>query len=390
MNKITENIYNIGCDDKTIELFEAQYPVQGMRYNSYLIMDEKIAVLDTMEYSYGEEWLKNIKNILGDKKIDYLVVHHMEPDHSASLRLFLDNYPDTIVVSNLKAFQMMENFFDKNLIKEDKKLIVSENSILDLGKHHLIFKLAPMVHCPEVMMSYEEKEGILFSADAFGKFGIYDDNSPWLDEARRYYIGIVGKYGVQVQNTLKKVTDLKINYLCSLHGEVLKDEKLQLALNYYHLWSSYQIEEHGVLIAYTSIYNHTKKACEKLAKELEKNNVKYEILDLTRIDLSVAVSLAFKYSTLILASTTYNMELFPKMKEFIDHLVERNYQNRNVGIIENGSWAPAVIKNIKLMFEKSKSINYLSEVSIKSSLNETSMEMLNNLIKEIIKIEKGE
>ena len=376
--KLKDNIYNVGVSDNKIDLFEGQYVVKnGMRYNSYLILDDKIALMDTVDKNFTQEWLDNIKEVLNGKEPDYLIIHHMEPDHSANIENFMNQYKKTIIVSSLKAFQMMDNFFHTSF--KDRQLVVSENSELDLGNHKLHFMTAPMVHWPEVIVSYEEKDKILFSADAFGKFGKQTTTDNWLDEARRYYIGIVGKYGVQVQNLLKKVSQFDISMICSLHGPALSDN-LAYYLNYYNLWSTYKPEEKGLLIAYTSVYGHTKEAVEKLKEELIKSGYhNVEVVDLARSDMSECVAKAFKYSTLVLSTTTYNADIYPFMKEFINHLTERNFSNRKIGLIENGSWAPMANKVMKEMFEKSKNLDFIGEVHIKSALNEDSMNELMNL-----------
>ena len=376
--KLKDNIYNVGVSDNKIDLFEGQYVVKnGMRYNSYLILDDKIALMDTVDKNFTQEWLDNIKEVLNGKEPDYLIIHHMEPDHSANIENFMNQYKKTIIVSSLKAFQMMDNFFHTSF--KDRQLVVSENSELDLGNHKLHFMTAPMVHWPEVIVSYEEKDKILFSADAFGKFGKQTTTDNWLDEARRYYIVIVGKYGVQVQNLLKKVSQFDISMICSLHGPALSDN-LAYYLNYYNLWSTYKPEEKGLLIAYTSVYGHTKEAVEKLKEELIKSGYhNVEVVDLARSDMSECVAKAFKYSTLVLSTTTYNADIYPFMKEFINHLTERNFSNRKIGLIENGSWAPMANKVMKEMFEKSKNLDFIGEVHIKSALNEDSMNELMNL-----------
>lgn len=383
--KITDNIYYIGVNDKKIDLFEGQYKVKsGMAYNSYIILDEKIAVLDTAEKSFGDKWLENLENILEGKNPDYLIIQHMEPDHSASIDKFMDKYKDAKIVSNGKSFAMIKQFFGTDY--NDRQIVVNENDTLDLGKHKLTFITAPMVHWPEVIMTYESSTKTLFSADGFGKFGTLDTNEEWIDEARRYYIGIVGKFGVQVQNVLKKAANLDIQRICALHGPVLSDN-LGYYLDLYNKWSSYEPEEDGVLIAFSSIYGNTKEAVEIFEKELIKNNYNnYKIMDLTRCDIHEAVAQAFKYNKMILASTTYNSGLFPCMKEFLNHLTERNYKKRKVGIMENGSWAATVEKNIKKVFETSTDISYYDTVvHIKSKVSEDSLKEIKELAKEIIK-----
>lgn len=368
---ITEDIFYVGVNDHQIDLFEGQYKVEnGMSYNSYIIMDEKIAVMDTVDKNFTHEWLDNIARVLDNKKPDYLVVLHMEPDHSANIMNFLKVYPETIVVGNVKTFKMIEQFFPSLSFK---KMIVENNQTLSLSesKHNLTFVFAPMVHWPEVMVAYDSYSKVLFSADAFGKFGALDKEQLWDDEARRYYIGIVGKYGMQVQMLLKKAASLDIKIICPLHGPIL-DNNLEHYFNLYNLWSSYQAEEDGILIAYTSVYGNTKNAILELVEKIKEygcNNI--VVVDLARFDMSLAVSLAFKYDKLVLATTTYNASIFPYMREFINHLTERNYSNRMVGLIENGSWSPLAIKTIKEMFLKSKNINFLkNEVTILSSLND--------------------
>lgn len=369
MNKIAKDIYYIGVNDYQIDLFEGQYRVpNGMSYNSYLIMDEKIAIMDTVDIHYSEEWLNNIKKVIRDKLPDYIVIQHMEPDHSASIVDFLNTYPNTTVVGNAKTFAMLQQFFQ---IEINKEKIVKENDELCLGNHTLKFIFAPMVHWPEVMVTYDINEQILFSADGFGKFGALDVEEEWINEARRYYIGIVGKYGVQVQNVLKKVSTLHIKMICPLHGPVLNDN-LEYYLHLYDTWSSYEAEENGVLIAYNSVYGNTKEAVFELEKELKKMpNLHIEIRDLARSDMAEVVALAFKYSKLVIASITYNGDLFPYTNQFIEALKERNYQKRRIGVIENGTWSTMVLKKIKEKFANSKEITIIeNSVKISSSLNE--------------------
>lgn len=341
---ITKDIKYIGVNDHQIDLFEGQYKVpNGMSYNSYIIMDEKIAVFDTVDKNFTHEWLDNISKVLNNRKPDYLIIQHMEPDHSANIANFLKIYPDTIVVANKKTFTMIGNFFNSDIYKYSK--VVEDGEALVLGKHKLMFVFAPMVHWPEVMVTYDETDKVLFSADGFGKFGALDIEEAWADEARRYYIGIVGKYGMQVQNLLKKASKLQIDMICPLHGPVLK-ENLGYYLDLYNTWSSYSVEKEGICIAYTSVYGATKKAVELLKDKLIIEGAKEIVIhDLARDDMSVCVADAFKYGKLILATTTYNADIFPFMKEFINHLTERNFQNRTVGFIENGSWAPLAKKN---------------------------------------------
>ncbi len=383
--KITDNIYYIGINDKNIDLFEGQYKVKnGMAYNSYVISDEKIAVFDTVEKSFGEEWLLNLDKILGGRNPDYLIIQHMEPDHSANIDKFMEKYPDAKIVSGTKSYPMIKQFFGTDY--NDRMIAVTEGDTLSLGNHTLNFINAPMVHWPEVIMTYESNTKTLFSADGFGKFGTIDANEEWIDEARRYYIGIVGKFGAQVQNVLKKAQNLQIERICALHGPVLSDN-LSYYIDKYDKWSSYTPEEDGVLIAYSSVYGNTKEAVEILKEELEKNNYKnYKIMDLTRCDIHEAVALAFKYSKTILATTTYNTGIFPCMREFINHLTERNFKSRKVGIIENGSWAPMCEKVIKKMLESSNGIEYFEKtVSIKSKVSDNNIEEIKSLAEEIIK-----
>ena len=369
---ITNDIRYIGVQDHQIDLFEGQYTVpNGMAYNSYLILDEKIAVMDAVDGRFVQQWLDNIKGILGDKAPDYLVVHHMEPDHSAGIAAFLEAYPNATVVSSRMAFVMMKNYFGTDYA--DRRIIVTEGSTLKLGQHCLTFVAAPMVHWPEVMVSYDSCDKVLFSADGFGKFGALDADEDWACEARRYYIGIVGKYGQPVQDLLKKAANLDISIICPLHGPVLK-ENLGYYIGLYDIWSSYRPESKGVLIAYTSVYGHTKKAVEFLAEELERLGCeKVSVTDLARDDMAEAVEDAFRYDRLVLATTTYNTDIFPFMKEFIHHLTERNYQNRRVGLMENGSWAPQAVKVMEKMLEGSKDLTILEPmVKIQCALSDTS------------------
>lgn len=366
--KITEDIFYVGVNDHKIDLFEGQYDVpNGMAYNSYLIMDEKIAVMDTVDADFSGEWLDNLKNALNGRTPDYLIVQHMEPDHSANIMNFVKAYPEAVIVGNAKTFNMMSNFFENT--DSVNKLVIKENDTLSLGRHQLSFIFAPMVHWPEVMFTYDSTEKVLFSADAFGKFGALDVDEDWACEARRYYFGIVGKYGLQVRNVLKKVSALDIQTICALHGPVLT-ENLDYYIGLYSTWSSYSVESEGVMIAYTSVYGNTKKACEILADRLrEKNCPKVVMCDLAREDMAEAVEDAFRYGKLVLASTTYNADIFPFMKRFIHELTERNYQNRTIGIIENGSWAVTAGKVMKEMFAKSKDITWLENtVTIKSAV----------------------
>ena len=382
MNK--EDIIYIGVNDKEIDLFEGQYKVpNGMAYNSYLILDEKVAILDSVEIKFKDEWLYNIKRVLKDRKVDYLIVQHMEPDHSANIISLIKEYKDVKIVSNVKSFMMMQNYF-KDDFKENR-IIVNEGDTLSLGKHTLKFLMAPFVHWPEVMVTYDEYSKVLFSADGFGKFGTLDTNEDWACEARRYYFGIIGKYGLQVQNLLKKISLLDIEGIYPLHGPILK-ENIGYYINLYNIWSSYKYEEEGVVIAYTSVYGNTLKAVLKLKDLLlEKGCKKVVINDLARCDMHEAIEDAFRYNKLVLATTTYNADIFPFMKTFIDHLLERNYQNRIVAFIENGSLAPLANKIMKEMFYKSKNITYLdTSISIKSSLSSDNLNELNKLSEELL------
>ena len=375
----TKDIVYIGVNDHEIDLFEGQYVVpNGMAYNSYLILDEKTAVMDAVDARFISEWLCNIEAALGGKAPDYLIVQHMEPDHSAGIKAFMDAYPSAGIVSSAKAFTMMGNFFGAAF--EDRRTVVKEGDVLSLGTHELTFVAAPMVHWPEVIVTYDKTDKVLFSADGFGKFGALDAEEDWACEARRYYIGIVGKYGAQVQALLKKAASLDIAVICPLHGPVLT-ENLGYYLNLYDVWSSYAPEEEGVLIAYTSVYGHTKKAAALLAEKLEACGCQTVVLtDLARCDMAEAVEDAFRYSKLVLATTTYNGDVFPFMKEFIHHLTERNYQNRTVGIIENGSWAPMAAKVMRGMLDKSKNLTFAEPtVTIASALNDASMAQLDAL-----------
>ena len=380
---ITKDIKYIGVNDHKVDLFEGQYIVpNGMAYNSYAIIDEKIAVMDTVDANFTHEWLDNLENALCGRKPSYLIIQHMEPDHSANIVNFLKAYPEATIVSSQKAFTMMKNFFGTEF--EDNRLVVDEGDTLSLGSHTLTFVTAPMVHWPEVIVTYDSTDKVLFSADGFGKFGALDVEEDWACEARRYYIGIVGKYGAPVQNLLKKAATLDIEIICPLHGPVLT-ENLGYYLNLYNIWSSYQAEEEGIVIAYTSVYGNTKKAVQKLAQSLKaKGCPKVVVNDLARCDMAEAVEDAFRYSKLILATTTYNSEIFPFMREFINHLTERNYQNRTVAFIENGSWAPMANKVMKEMLAKSKNLTYAEHsVSIRSALNEDSSAELENLANEL-------
>lgn len=381
--KITNDIKYVGVNDHEIDLFEGQYVVEnGMAYNSYVIMDEKITVMDTVDARFTHEWLDNIENIIGSCQPDYLVIQHMEPDHSANIANFMNVYQNTKIVSTEKAFAMMRQFFGTDF--EGRKIVVGEGDTLSLGKHTLTFVLAPMVHWPEVMVTYDSADKVLFSADGFGKFGALDVEEDWACEARRYYIGIVGKYGVQVQNLLKKASGLDIQIICPLHGPVLT-ENLGYYLNLYQTWSSYAAETEGIVIAYTSVYGHTKKAVETLADKLLKEGCpKVVVHDLARCDIAEAVEDAFRYSKLVLATTTYNADIFPFMREFIHHLTERNFQNRVIGLMENGSWAPLAAKTMKQMLAGCKNLTFAENVvHIKSALNEESAGQLEALAAEL-------
>ncbi len=383
--KITNDIKYIGVNDYAIDLFEGQYKVpKGMSYNSYVIIDEKIAIMDTVDASFTHEWLDNIQSVLGERKPDYLIVQHMEPDHSANIANFMKAYPSATLVSSQKAFAMMQNFFGTDFA--DRRVVVGEGSTLSLGRHNLTFVTAPMVHWPEVIVTYDSTDKILFSADGFGKFGAIDAVEPWEDEARRYYIGIVGKYGTQVQALLKKASGLDISIICPLHGPVLT-ENLGHYLNLYDTWSSYQPEKSGVVIAYTSVYGNTRKAVNLLAEKLRANACpEVKVYDLARSDMSEVTAEAFKYDKLVLATTTYNADVFPFMREFINHLTERNFSNRTVAFIENGSWAPLATKVMKEMLEKSKNLTYAdATVKINSAINDQSKERIDALCAELCK-----
>ncbi len=381
---VTKDIKYIGVNDREIDLFEGQYYVpEGMAYNSYVIIDEKISVMDTVDKNFGDEWLCNIKAVLGDRKPDYLVVQHMEPDHSANILNFINEYPEAVIVSSDRAFKMMQNYFEKDFA--EKRIVVKEGDTLVLGKHTLNFIAAPMVHWPEVIMSYDSFDKVLFSADGFGKFGALDADEDWACEARRYYFGIVGKFGAQVQNVLKKAANLDIEIICPLHGPVLK-ENLGYYINLYNTWSSYGVESEGVAIFYTSVYGNTKKAVGLLADELEKSGCpKVAVTDLARDDMAEAVEDAFRYGKIILATTTYNGEIFPFMRTFIEELTERGYRNRTVGFMENGSWMPVAAKTMKKMFENSKEITFAdTTVSIHSAVKDENIQQIKSLVKEIL------
>lgn len=382
---ITNDIRYVGVNDHQVDLFEGQYKVPGgMAYNSYVILDEKIAIMDTVDKNFTHEWLDNIQSALGGRKPDYLVVQHMEPDHAANVGNFMKLYPETTIVSSAKAFNMMGPFF--GTCYEDRRIVVGEGDTLSLGKHTLAFVAAPMVHWPEVIVTYDVLDKVLFSADGFGKFGALDVDEPWDDEARRYYIGIVGKYGAQVQALLKKAATLDIQTICPLHGPVLK-ENLGHYIRLYDLWSSYTVETEGVVIAYTSVYGNTKAAVEKLADKLRANGCpKVIVHDLARCDMAQAVADAFRYSKLVLATTTYNADVFPFMKEFIHHLTERNFRNRTVALMENGSWAPLAAKVMRKMLEECKNLTFTeTTVRILSALNETSAKQVDALANELSK-----
>ena len=382
---ITNDIKYIGVNDHEVDLFEGQYVVpNGMSYNSYAIVDEKIAIMDTVDKNFVEQWLGNIEATLQGRKPDYLVVHHMEPDHSAGIAIFLKAYPEATVVSSAKAFAMMKNFFGEDFA--DRRIVVGEGDTLALGKHTLTFVTAPMVHWPEVIVSYDSCDKVLFSADGFGKFGALDAQEDWACEARRYYIGIVGKYGVQVQSLLKKAAGLDIAIICPLHGPVLT-ENLGYYINLYDIWSSYAVESEGVVIAYTSVYGNTKAAAELLAQKLtEKGCAKVVLNDLARCDMAEAVEDAFRYGKLVLATTTYNGEIFPFMREFINHLTERGYRNRTIGMIENGSWAPVAVKVMTKMLEGSKNLTFAEPVvKIFSSMNEENRAQIDALAEALCK-----
>ena len=383
--EITKDIRYVGVNDHKVDLFEGQYVVpNGMSYNSYVILDDKIAVMDTVDAGFTAEWLENIKKVLAGRLPDYLVVHHMEPDHSASINAFMEVYPEATVVASAKAFGMMKNFYGNDFAAN--RAVMGEGDTLSLGAHTLTFLTAPMVHWPEVLVSYDSLDKVLFSADGFGKFGALDAEEDWACEARRYYIGIVGKYGAQVQALLKKASGLDIQTICPLHGPVLK-ENLGYYIGLYDTWSSYRPEEEGVFIAYTSVYGNTKKAVEELAEALrEKGCPKVSVADLAREDMAEAVEDAFRYSKLVLATTTYNGDVFPFMRTFIDHLTERNYQNRTVAFVENGSWAPVATKVMKGLLEKSKNLTFAENgVKILSALNEESRAQIEALAEELCK-----
>lgn len=382
---ITKNIQYIGVNDHNIDLFEGQYVVpNGMAYNSYVILDEKIAVMDTVDKNFTHEWLNNLSDVLGGKKPDYLIVQHMEPDHSANITQFMNNYPDAIIVSSAKAFVMMQNFFGTDYA--DRRIVVGEGDALTLGRHTLTFVTAPMVHWPEVIMTYDSTDKVLFSADGFGKFGALDVEEEWACEARRYYFGIVGKYGAQVQAVLKKVAGLDIQIICPLHGPVIT-ENLGYYLDLYNTWSSYGTESEGIVIAYTSVYGNTKNAVELLADKLKaKGCPKVVVNDLARMDMAEAVEDAFRYGKIVLATTTYNANIFPFMKEFINHLTERGFRNKTVALVENGSWAPLAAKTMKAMLESCKNITFTdAAVKIMSAIHDESKAQIEALADELTK-----
>lgn len=383
MFKVTEDIIYVGVNDHEVDLFEGQYDVpNGMAYNSYVVLDEKVAVFDTVDAHFKDEWLANLEEAFEGRTPDYLIVQHMEPDHAANIANFAEKYPEAKIVGNAKTFPMMKQFFGTDFA--DRQVIVKEGETLSTGKHNLTFVMAPMVHWPEVMMTYDTTDKIFFSADAFGKFGALDVEEEWDCEARRYYIGIVGKYGPMVQKLFGKVGSLEIKAICPLHGPVLT-ENLEHYLNLYNIWSSYQVETEGTVIAYTSVYGNTKKAVELLAGKLKEEGCpKVVVTDLARDDMAEAVEDAFRYGKLILATTTYNGDIFPFMKEFINHLTERNYQNRMIGFVENGSWTPMAAKIMKAAFEKSKNITFAdTTVTIRSAVDETSEAQIAALAKEM-------
>ena len=382
---VTEDIRYIGVNDHDVDLFEGQYTVEnGMSYNSYVILDEKVAVMDTVDAHFGVEWLQNLETELNGRRPDYLVVQHMEPDHSANIAVFMETYPEAQIVSSAKAFVMMQQFFGTDF--PERKVVVGEGSTLKLGRHTLTFVTAPMVHWPEVIVTYDSTDKVLFSADGFGKFGALDVEEDWADEARRYYIGIVGKYGAQVQALLKKAAALDIAIICPLHGPVL-NENLGYYLDKYNTWSSYAVEDEGVVIAYTSVYGHTKEAVEELAEKLNQRGCPNVVVaDLARCDMAEAVADAFRYSKLVLATTTYNATIFPHMQSFIDHLTARNYQGRTVGRIENGAWAPMAAKVMKKMLETSKNLTYTdTTVTVKCAVNDASRAQIDALADELCK-----
>lgn len=379
---INKDIYYVGVNDHKIDLFEGQFVVEnGMAYNSYVIMDDKIAIMDSVDAKFTDEWLANIDKVLNGRTPDYLIVSHMEPDHSANIDNLVNKYPNITVVGTMMAFKMMRQFFNKDY----QKIVVKEKDILNLGKHSLTFIMAPNVHWPEVMVTYDMNTKTLFSADAFGKFGALDVEEDWACEARRYYFGIVGRFGAQVQMLLNKLASYEIEMICPLHGPIL-DNNLAYYLNLYQTWSKYETETEGVMIAYTSVYGHTKKAVELLKDKLEANNCKVVFCDLAREDMAEAVEDAFRYGKLVLATTTYNADIFPTMKVFIDALIERNYQKKKLAFIENGSWGPMANKIMKAMFEKCKDITYLdTNITILSSISDKNIAEIDSLAAELLK-----
>ena len=380
--KIDKELFYVGVNDRELDLFEGQYPVpNGMSYNSYVIMDEKIAVFDSVDKNFGQEWFDNIQAVLAGRFPDYLIVQHMEPDHSANVAAFMQKYPNAQIVASPRAFVMMKNYFGTDF--DGRKIVAEEGDCLSLGRRVLRFIQAPMVHWPEVMLTYDETEQVLFSADAFGKFGALDADEDWACEARRYYFGIVGKYGVQVQNVLKKFAGTPIKTICPLHGPILQ-ENLEYYLHLYDTWSSYGVESEGVFIAYTSVYGNTKKAVEILAETLQTAGEKVVMTDLARSDMSEAVEDAFRYGKIVLATTTYNGEIFPFMRDFIDHLAEHNFQNKRVGFIENGSWAPVAARIMKAKLEKCKNLTFTeANVKIMSAVTEENKEQIKKLAQEL-------
>lgn len=383
-NKITDSIIYIGVDDKDIDLFESQYVVpNGVSYNSYVIMDEKIAIMDTADARVTDKWFENLRAALGDRKPDYLIVSHMEPDHASNIQKAAEVYPDMKIVGNAKTFPMMAQFFDIDLT--DRKVVVAEGDTLSLGEHELTFVMAPMVHWPEVMMEYESKDKVLFSADGFGKFGALDTDEDWACEARRYYFNIVGKYGAQVQAVLKKAAGLDINIICPLHGPILK-ENLGYYIDKYNTWSSYEPEDEGILVACASIHGNTKKAAEELAEKLKKTGVKVAFTDLCRDDMAEAVEDAFRYDRLVLCTCTYDAGIFPPMEDFLHHLKAKAYQKRKVAFMENGTWAPTAAKQMKAIVEGFKNIEMIEPVvTIKSTLNENSRAQMDELVQNLVK-----
>ena len=381
--EIAKGLFYVGVNDRTLDLFEGQYPVpNGMAYNSYVITDEKVAVFDSVDKNFGAEWLDNIQAVLNGRSPDYLIVQHMEPDHSANVAAFMEKYPSAQIVASARAFVMMKNYFRTEF--SERKIVVDDGDTLSLGGRTLRFIAAPMVHWPEVLLTYDETNQVLFSADAFGKFGALDTDEDWACEARRYYFGIVGKYGVQVQNVLKKIAGVPVKVICPLHGPILQ-ENLEYYFGLYNIWSSYGVESEGVFIAYTSVYGNTKKAVETLAEALQNAGEKVVVTDLARSDMSEAVEDAFRYGKIVLATTTYNGEIFPFMRDFIDHLVEHNFQNKKVGFIENGSWAPVATRVMKTKLEKCKNLTFTeANVKILSVMTEENKAQIDALVQELL------